>query len=476
MNNELEQQAIETFAAVPEIYQQAFRDAGADFPDKLVEEIKKDPNQAVNLVNSDKNLKSAVISIFKSNKEAILNAVQQMSSMFKDGGKFDYLNKLQQGGQLTRKQAFDEAQKNRGFNRSQVRTAYRNARNAGLDKQAALAAIIGQPQEIEAVERPTLIDKIAAPIDRLTTQSETISTRPTTNYDNVDFGVFSFNDAFGRAREYGLNEFTWNGKRYTTNLAIPALGPDGKNYSIADTLLQNGNISAPDWWISKQWEPATVLSGNGVNPWPAIHAREINPPLKREGGKLSKENEVNKKYIKDSEKAGAKASKEMSDLKAKHEAELKRIRKGQEGLKTYVKRKYNEAAGPIHRGWNNFKQSAPGQVMGALLPVQTNMISTDETGNQMYAASPMFGGPGKSGRMLDADIDKLYINMDNSLKGLFKDLEKVIPGEASKYRIPKGNVYNFSTPDYSKILEGAVFTKPTLKGRILNFVDKLKKK
>lgn len=114
--------------------------------------------------------------------------------------------------------------------------------------------------------------------------------------------------------------------------------------------------------------------------------------------------------------------------------------------------------------------------MGALLPVQTNTISTDENGNQMYAASPMFGGPGKSGKMLDADIDKLYINMDNSIKGVFKDLEKVIPGEASQYRIPKGNVYNFSTPDYSKILEGAVFTKPTLRGRILNFVDKLKKK
>ena len=100
MDNELEQQAVQTFAAVPEIYQQAFRDAGADFPDELVSAIKQDPNKAVELINSDKNLKNAIINIFKSNKDAILQAVQQTASMYKDGGKFDYLRKLQQGGEL----------------------------------------------------------------------------------------------------------------------------------------------------------------------------------------------------------------------------------------------------------------------------------------------------------------------------------------------------------------------------------------
>lgn len=431
MDKELERQAIRTFATVPEIYQQAFREVGADFPDELVGKIKKDPNQAVSILESDKNLKSAVINIYKQNKDAILQYIQQNSSMFREGGKFDYLKKfqtggsivdptyrtvinapgdtlrtkfykyrtdemqtypngnvryttrdnagdnyswspdsnpsfiqrlwfgnqtaspetinnwnqlienhkndlvmdktkqLQEGGRLKRKDMFNQASANRGFTKQQARLAYNNARRAGLSRDAATQAVIGQPtieETTATIERPTLINEVSAPVGQAVASQETISARPTRNYDNVDFGSFNFGDAFNKARRYGLNEFTWNGNRYTTNFAIPALGPDGKNYSIADTLLQNGNISAPDWWISKQWEPATVLSGNGINPWPAIHAREINPPLKREGGKLSKENEANKKYIKASEKAGQEASKKMTDLKNKHKAELKKIK------------------------------------------------------------------------------------------------------------------------------------------------------
>jgi hypothetical protein len=100
MDKELEQQAIQTFATVPEIYQQAFREAGADFPDELVGEIKKDPNQAISLLESNKNLKSAVVNIYKQNKDAILQYMQQNTSMFREGGKFDYLKKFQAGGSI----------------------------------------------------------------------------------------------------------------------------------------------------------------------------------------------------------------------------------------------------------------------------------------------------------------------------------------------------------------------------------------
>ena len=460
MDKELEQQAIQTFATVPEIYQQAFREAGADFPDELVGEIKKDPNQAISLLESNKNLKSAVVNIYKQNKDAILQYMQQNTSMFREGGKFDYLKKLQgggtspeasfkvenrstdkkarrsairntrpvpdsgratnrkvgasvsdtgnqyvyeralvgnpgfgtttetyatitpqrdtilnqtfptnsgivertyttgmpeydtvmdrlrktgvfdalksynegwkfqEGGRLTRKQALEAAQKNRGFTRQQARRALRNARYAGADRQTAFAMIAGEPSQPESntSERPQLINSVNSPVgNAVSSNIETINTRPTTDYNNVDFGVFNFNDAFDRARKVGLNEFTWNGKRYTTQLAVPALGPDGKNYSIADTLLSNGNISTPDWWISKQYEIPTALS-IGIDPSSVIRAREIHPPLRREGGKLSKENEANKKYIKASEKAGQQASKKMSDLKNKHKAELKKIK------------------------------------------------------------------------------------------------------------------------------------------------------
>ena len=181
--------------------------------------------------------------------------------------------------------------------------------------------------ESPTVQRPSLIDSITAPGDRATTSPETISARPTTNYNNVDFGVFNFGEAFNRASNAGLNEFIWNGKKYTTQRAIPAPGPDGRNYSIADTLLSNSNITPTDWWISKQWEIPTATT-IGVNPWPAIHAQERNEYVTRrkQGGKVEKENEVNKKYIKDSEKAGKEASKKMTDLKNRHKAELKKIK------------------------------------------------------------------------------------------------------------------------------------------------------
>ena len=98
MDQEL-QQAIQTFGMVPEFYQQAFKEAGADFPDELVKAIKADPNKAGELVTSDKSLQQAVLTIFKSNKDAITQYIQQQNtSMFKAGGKLDYLLKLSQGG------------------------------------------------------------------------------------------------------------------------------------------------------------------------------------------------------------------------------------------------------------------------------------------------------------------------------------------------------------------------------------------
>ena len=212
MDKELEQQAIQTFATVPEIYQQAFREAGADFPDELVGEIKKDPNQAVSILESNKNLKSAVINIYKQNKDAILQYMQQNTSMFREGGKFDYLKKLREGGRLTRKQALEAAQKNRGFTRQQARRALRNARYGGADRQTAFAIIAGEPTNTTLAnttpERPQLINSINSPIGNAISNVESINARPTTDYSNADFGVFNFNDAFGRARKAGLNEFT----------------------------------------------------------------------------------------------------------------------------------------------------------------------------------------------------------------------------------------------------------------------------
>ena len=378
MNNELEQQAIETFATVPEIYQQAFRDAGADFPDELVAEIKKDPNQAINLVNSDKNLKSAVINVFKSNKDAILKYMQQATSMFKEGGKFDYLNKLQQGGQLSRRQAFEEAQKNRGFNRSQARTAYRNARNAGLDRQAALAAIIGQPQEVitesTTVERPTLINNISAPIGRATTTTETISARPTTNYNNIDFGVFDFEDAFARARKAGLNEFTWNGKRYTTELA-------------PNTTVKSEPEQQPSLIVRKLQEAVAPIVED--QRWINEH-RPYWADLKRQGGKLEQENNIRKNYIKDSKEAAEESSKKMKKISNKYDKKLEKVQKNQKG-------------GSVESGYS---YDYPGKETIVSGPVRMTLTTVPSRGHAMQDSTFTYFGPNNE----SMELHRIYDN------------------------------------------------------------------
>lgn len=103
---ELEQMAVQTFSMVPEIYQQAFRDSGADFPDELVAQIKQDPNQAIELLSNDKNLLQAVVDIYKNNQEAINQYAEQAASqMFKKGGKLAYgLEKFKCGGKTKKYQ------------------------------------------------------------------------------------------------------------------------------------------------------------------------------------------------------------------------------------------------------------------------------------------------------------------------------------------------------------------------------------
>lgn len=95
--------AVQTFSIVPEAYQQVFIKNGADFPDELVSAIKQDPKQAAQILENDKQLKSAVVQVFKSNKESILQAAQQAQnpSSMKIGGKILGVMKFQLGGKYS---------------------------------------------------------------------------------------------------------------------------------------------------------------------------------------------------------------------------------------------------------------------------------------------------------------------------------------------------------------------------------------
>lgn len=111
MNSEVENLAIQTFSLVPELYQKVFQESGNDFPDELVSAIKAEPEKAIEILNSDKKLKSAVINIFTSYKDQIIPAAQkaaQRPATMKNGGLLNilpisFLNKIgsyKKGGSL----------------------------------------------------------------------------------------------------------------------------------------------------------------------------------------------------------------------------------------------------------------------------------------------------------------------------------------------------------------------------------------
>jgi len=98
---QLIQEAAQSFCIVPEIYQQAFQQNGTDFPDELVQQIKSQPEQAMQMLQQDENLLKGVVTIYQQYgdqiKQAVAQATQQ-SGMFKKGGKLDYLVQKMQGG------------------------------------------------------------------------------------------------------------------------------------------------------------------------------------------------------------------------------------------------------------------------------------------------------------------------------------------------------------------------------------------
>lgn len=103
MDEQLIQAAAQSFCKVPEVYQQIFKQAGQDFPDELVQQIKQQPEQAMQMLEQNQDLLKNVVTIYSQYQDQINQAMQQ-NSMFKEGGKFDYLvKKMQNGGKETSK-------------------------------------------------------------------------------------------------------------------------------------------------------------------------------------------------------------------------------------------------------------------------------------------------------------------------------------------------------------------------------------
>ena len=104
MDQQLIQAAAQSFCIVPEIYQQVFKQSGAEFPDELVAQIKSQPEQAMEMLQSDEKLLNSVVQVYGQYKDQIDKAVsqtKQQTGLFKKGGKLEQLLiKAQQGRKI----------------------------------------------------------------------------------------------------------------------------------------------------------------------------------------------------------------------------------------------------------------------------------------------------------------------------------------------------------------------------------------
>lgn len=105
-NNDLMQAAIQTFCLVPEVYQQLMQQAGGDFPDELVAEVKANPQEAMEEISGDQDLLSGIVSLYQANADAIDKAaasVSQQQPLFKKGGKlYQAVQRFGDGGRAKR--------------------------------------------------------------------------------------------------------------------------------------------------------------------------------------------------------------------------------------------------------------------------------------------------------------------------------------------------------------------------------------
>lgn len=143
---------------------------------------------------------------------------------------------------LTRREARQQAQQNKGYNRGQFQSAMVNAKNAlrnntdlrGRElRQAARRMVAGTGEYTQSslpltVARTAIqrdVNKAANRISAVTpiinpdTNSSGLASRPQYGAPTADLtGAGSFGNAFALARRNGMKVFTWNGKKYGTKM------------------------------------------------------------------------------------------------------------------------------------------------------------------------------------------------------------------------------------------------------------------
>lgn len=286
-NNSIEEAAVKTFCIAPEVYQKIFIEAGEDFPDQLVEQIKQDTKvnngmETMRLLEQDPDLKKAIVATFTKNKEYILSAVKELqdsTSMFKEGGKLEYLVKKFQFGGVSPETAFNI--KNKETDNKAKKAAKNNTRPVpsleNVTNRRIGAGISGSGNQY--VYEKAIVGK---PGLGTTTETYVTITPSKDTLINQRFPVYQGASSIG----------------YRTN-----------NYTNVDPEYEK---------IMSRLRPTGIFNA-------LKYLQDIGTYKK--GGKLVQENKINKKYIKDSEKEATNASKKMQNLKKKHSRDIARLKK-----------------------------------------------------------------------------------------------------------------------------------------------------
>lgn len=136
--------------------------------------------------------------------------------------------KMQDGGdtpKISRRDAIRAGMSNKGYTREQANIALANAMNTGRNmglrgrelRQWARRGFVPDAPEIDQNVEVSMPELEQVPIDKFIFDKQSLNP-----IKKVDVIPQTFNQAFRGARKNKWQEFTWNGKRYTTELAPKA--------------------------------------------------------------------------------------------------------------------------------------------------------------------------------------------------------------------------------------------------------------
>lgn len=226
------------------------------------------PQEAVDRLNSmnESEINKLINSMTKKFKNGgtidCLRAGNKLSECRKCGGKVS-VAKAQNGTEISRRDALNMLRTTGSTNREsrqEYRTAKRTARQSGLSgdemRQTARQAMMnrGVNRILPALDDPIINDEPIV-IDNTPIDVGNIATPSIQKMDN--FGG-SFSSAFGAARRSGLNEFTWNGKRYNTQLAPESTSSVSESLPGAsgpNPTHTGGTVNTSGWIASPGYQP-----------------------------------------------------------------------------------------------------------------------------------------------------------------------------------------------------------------------------